>query len=151
MTMSEGPNLSGAPAVRRVLVECDDPAVQDGLERVLRESGYDVSVCAGPGSRSSGCPLVVSGHCGLVDDAQVVVHALDDADSSNREILTALMQSSPDTPIVVEAGLVAEDESGDVRRVRFPISRAALLDAIQQDGVDHSAGERGRGRDGLGR
>jgi len=135
MTMSDSPNPSSAPAVRRVLVECDDSTIQDGLERVLRESGYEVSLCAGPGSRSSGCPLVVSGQCGLVEDAQVVVHALDHTDSSNREVLAALMRSAPDTPIVVEAGLVAEDNSGDVRRVRFPISRAALLDAIQQDSL----------------
>ncbi len=135
MTMSESPNLSNAPAVPLVLVECDDPMIQDGLERVLRESGYVVSLCAGPASRSFGCPVVVSGQCGLVEDAQVVVHALDHADSSNRKVLAALVQSSPDTPIVVEAGLVAEDQSGDVRRVRFPISRAALLDAIQRDGV----------------
>ena len=45
------------------------------------------------------------------------------------------MQSHPDTPIVVEADLVVEDESGDVRRVRFPMSRVALLDAIHQDGA----------------
>ena len=135
MTMKESPNPSSAPAVRRVLVECDDPTIQDGLERVLRETGYEVSLCAGPTSRSSGCPLVVSGQCGLVEDAQVVVHALDHADSSNRAVLAALVRSAPDTPIVAEAGLVAEDKSGDVRRVRFPMSRAALLDTIQQGGV----------------
>jgi len=135
MMMSESPDHFSAPAVSRVLVECDDPAIQDGLERVLRESGYEVSLCAGPASRSSGCPLVVSGQCGLVEDAQVVVHALDHTDRSNRDVLAALVRSAPDTPIVVEAGLVAEDEPGDARRVRFPMSRGALLDAIQRDGL----------------
>ena len=135
MPVSESPTSSSGAAVHRVLVECDEPAIQDGLARVLRESGYAVSECAGPASRSHGCPLVVSGQCGLVEDAQVVVHALSPADRSNREVLAALVQSHPDTPIVVEADLVVEDESGDVRRVRFPMSRAALLDAIHQDGA----------------
>lgn len=135
MTMSESPNPSSISSVRRVLVECDDPTIQDGLERVLRESGYTVSLCGGPASRGSGCPLVISGQCGLVDDAQVVVHALDHTDHSNREVLAALVQNAPDTPIVVETGLIAEGESGDVRRVRFPMSRAALLDAIQRVAV----------------
>jgi hypothetical protein len=109
--------------------------IQDGLARVLRESGYEVSLCAGPESRSSGCPLVVSGQCALVEDAQVVVHALDQADGSNRDVLAALMRSAPETPIIVEAGLVAEEQSGKVRRVRFPMSRAALVDAIQRGSV----------------
>ena len=135
MTMSESPIPSSVSSVRRVLVECDDPAIQDGLERVLRESGYTVSLCGGPASRGSGCPLVVSGQCGLVEDAHVVVHAPDHTDHSNREVLAALVQSAPDTPIVVEAGLVADGESGDARRVWFPMSRAALLDAIHQDAL----------------
>lgn len=134
MTTSER-NLSSKSSVRRVLVECDEPSIQDGLERVLRDRGYTVSLCAGPASRASGCPLVVSGQCGLLEDAQVVVHALDHTDRSNREVLSALVQSAPDTPIVVETGLVAEGEGGDVRRVRFPMSRRVLLDAIHQDVV----------------
>ncbi len=135
MMMEKGPDPSSAPTVRRVLVECDDPTIQDGLERTLRDSGYQVSVCAGPASRSSGCPLVVSGQCGLVEDAQVVVHALDQGDHSNLEVLAALLRDAPDTPVVIEAGLAGEGESGDVRRVQFPISRASLLEAIQHDAI----------------
>jgi hypothetical protein len=130
--MSQGLMSQSATALPRVLVECDDPTIQDGLERVLRESGYAVSICAGPASRSSGCPLVLSGQCGLVEDAEVVVHTLDPVDPSNREVLAALARHSSDTPVVIEAHLIAEDQSGDVRRVRFPMSRATLIGAVQQ-------------------
>jgi len=131
MSLSDSPTTSGVSTRRRVLVECDDPTIQDGLARVLDESGYEVSVCAGPASRTAGCPLVAGGHCGLVENAQVVVHALDPAVLPNREVLAALGVGCPDTPIIVEAGFASGDEPPNVRRVRFPVSRAALLDAVR--------------------
>jgi ActR/RegA family two-component response regulator len=119
-------------ADRRVLLECDDPTIQDGLERVLRESGYAVSIRAGPVALGAGCTLVESGRCGRVDAAQIVVHALDPTDDSNREVLAALVQRHPDTAIVVETNLAADDELGNVRQVPFPMSRTAVLDAIRR-------------------
>lgn len=138
MSMSEDSSVQSGGSLPRVLLECEDPAVQDGLERVLRESGYAVSLCAGPAARSAGCPLVEQGHCGLVDHADIVVHALDPGDSSNRQVLSALVQGHPDIPVVVETNLVTEEAPGNTRRVRFPMSKAALLDALQrsdQEGV----------------
>lgn len=129
---------------RRVLLECDDLAIQDGLERVLHESGYDVSVCAGPASRRAGCALVETGRCGLVDDAEIVVHALAAGEYANREVLTSLVHDHPETPIVLEASLVSGEAPGNVRRVNFPMSRTALLAAIghEADGATDAAGSR---------
>ena len=76
---------------------------------------------------------MLSGQCGLVEDAHIVVHALDPGGSSHRDVLAALLQSSPDTPIVIEADLASEDSSATVRRVRFPMTREALLAAVQRD------------------
>ncbi len=77
--------------------------------------------------------MVLSGQCGLVEDAHVVVHALDPGGSSHRDVLAALLQSGSDTPIVLEADLASGESSTAVRRVRFPMTRQALLAAVQQD------------------
>jgi hypothetical protein len=137
MSMSGSSEVPGVSVGRRVLVECDEPTIQDGMERVLRERGYAVAVCAGPTSRNSGrCPLVVEGHCGLVEDAHVVLHALDPADSANRDVLAALVGSCPGTPIVIELSDATDDMidlgSGEVRQVRFPMDRATLVDAVER-------------------
>jgi hypothetical protein len=132
MSRDEESSVQSGASDRRVLLECEDPAVQDGLERVLRESGYAVSVCAGPASRRSGCPLVEAGRCGLVDGADLIVHALDPGDVANRAVVSALVRDHPDIPIVVEANLTGDEVPGTTTRVRFPMSRAALLDALQR-------------------
>lgn len=143
MKMSDSANPASGPSAPRVLLECENPTIQDGLERVLHENGFVVSVCAGPSSRSSGCALLEHGRCGLVDDAQIVVHALDPTDPSNREVLATLMQGHAHASIVVEADLVTGDEPGNVRRVRFPMSRGALLDAVRHAAVEVRADHRG--------
>lgn len=119
-------------ALRRVVLECDDAVLQDGLQRVLVEHGFEVSVCGGPSTHSTGCPLLESGRCGLIDDAGLVVHALDPSDSTNRSLLTTLLQAHPETSVVIETDLHSDDEPDNVRKVRFPMSRASLLAAIDQ-------------------
>ncbi len=105
--------------------------------RVLREHGYAVAACAGPQSRSSGvCPLVDEGACGLVAGADVVVHALDVADAGNRAILSSIRERVPETPVVVEVGPDPEGpgrtEVSGVERVGYPMTRQALLDAVDR-------------------
>lgn len=133
--MSQGPRWPTGVTGRRVLLECDDTTVQDGVERVLRESGYAVAVCCGPATRIAGrCPLVHEGRCGLVEEADVVVHALDPSRSEHREVLAAIEHERPRTPVVVEV-----TDGGDRReaellaptyRVRYPMSRETLLSAV---------------------
>jgi len=120
----------------RALVECEDAVVQDGLARVLRESGYAVATCGGPQTRASHtCPLVTEGHCGLVEDADVVVHALDAADADDRTILYAIRERVPETPVVVEVPLSATGRDDALlagyETVRYPVTRQALLDALE--------------------
>ena len=136
MSMVQDPNPSDVTARLRVLVECDDPTVQDGVERVLRESGYDVTGCAGPATRRGGeCPLVVHGDCGLVDGADVIVHALDPADARNRAVLSAIVETRPGMPVVVEAsaaGHVGDSPDRAVHEVPFPMTRSTLIGAVEQ-------------------
>lgn len=122
----------------RALVECENPAIQDGLTRVLREHGYTVAVCEGPQARAARtCSLVVDGACGLVDGADVVVHALDATESAHQTILSSIREHVPETPVVVEVGPTDVDaQSADVvagcEQVRYPIDRQALIDAVDR-------------------
>lgn len=119
----------------RALVECDDPAVQDGLVRVLHEQGYAVATCAGPRSRgSSQCPLVVEGACGLVEGADVVVHALDASDPAHREVLAEVSRRAPGAAVVAEAPPSAAAATADAgcEWVRYPITRGGLVDALER-------------------
>lgn len=87
----------------RVLVECEDPSVQDGLQRALRDAGYAVAGCEGPAARSSGrCPLVDDGRCGLVADADVVVQAFDRQRADLADVLPAIRARVPQVPVVLE-------------------------------------------------
>jgi hypothetical protein len=126
---------SGRDSGTRVLVECEDPTIQDGVARVLREGGYAVTQCGGPASRVAGaCPLVARGHCALIEDADVVVHALDPAEGEHRLILHAIRQRVPETPVVVEVAHEYERRHADLlagcEPVRFPMTRQGLLDAV---------------------
>jgi hypothetical protein len=137
MSVIGNPRWPHDPTGPRALVECEDPAVQDGLVRVLQEQGYAVAACAGPRARSSGaCPLVERGACGLVFEADVVVHALDDADPAYREVLGAIRRRSPGTPVVVEVGpgvARSDDELlAACEQLRFPMTRQSLLDAVSR-------------------
>jgi len=137
MASNANPRWPAEARGRRVLLECDDPELQDGLHRVLSEDGYAVALCAGPGSRHSGvCPLVIDGHCGLVEEAHVIVHALDAADPAHRDVLSAVVKACPGTPVVVEARTARAHEidptSGEVRLVEFALDRNALMSAVER-------------------
>lgn len=79
-----------------------------GLERTAQaatfeDAGYDVSVCGGPAaSGESGCPLVSSGSCPLIDGADLVFFDLDLDRVENREVLRHLRMQHRETPVVVE-------------------------------------------------
>jgi hypothetical protein len=119
----------------RVLVECEDPTVQDGLERALRTAGHATATCAGPMSRSSGqCPLVVGGRCGLVEDADVVVQSFDLERSDLAQVFAAIRSRCPNTPVIVET---AGGTDGPVttaaatcHTLRYPTTATAVVDTV---------------------
>lgn len=133
ITHPRWPRDTGGP---RALVECEDPVIQDGLVRVLHEEGYVVAACGGPRARAShACPLVSEGTCGLVEGADVVVHALDGSDPANRAILASIREQAPETPVVIEVGPRANastELAAGCEPVGYPMTRQALLDAVER-------------------
>ena len=135
MSVNRIPTWPGDIAGPRVLLECEDASIQDGIERALRAHGYAVAECAGPATRSSGeCPLVTDGRCGLVEDADVIVHALDPNRAEHCEVLTAIRLHRPDTPVIVEVSN-APDPRGQAlpapeQQVRYPMTTDHLLAAV---------------------
>jgi hypothetical protein len=120
----------------RVLVECEDPAVQDGVERALRTAGYVTAACAGPTSRSSGeCPLVVDGRCGLVEDANVIVQACDPDGTHFAQVLAAIRHHCPDTPVVIEVSTGTDARDADIvarcHTLRFPVAAGAVVETVR--------------------
>jgi hypothetical protein len=120
----------------RVLVECEDPAIQDGVERALRTAGYATAACAGPVSRRSGqCPLVVDGRCGLVEDADVVVQAFDPVRTDLAQVLAAIRNRYPNKPVVIEVSTGTDVRDRDVvatcHTLRFPLATDALVENVQ--------------------
>ena len=120
----------------RVLVECEDRAVQDGVERALRTAGYVTAACAGPASRHSGeCPLVVDGRCGLVEDADVVVHAFDPDRADLAQVLAAIRDHFPDKPVIVEVSTGTDVRDRDVvatcHTLRFPLTAGSLVEIVR--------------------
>jgi len=55
-----------------VLLEVPEERARPALQAALRRGGFEVSVC----TAESECSLLVGDRCGLVDQADVVVHAL---------------------------------------------------------------------------
>jgi GNAT superfamily N-acetyltransferase len=60
---------------RRILVEAGDPEIRRTAAGLLEAAGFTVTSCAGPASGRP-CPLLEGRPCGLIADADVVVHAL---------------------------------------------------------------------------
>ena len=119
----------------RVLVECEEPTVQDGLERALRSAGHATAACAGPASRGSGhCPLVVDGRCGLVEDADVVVHAFDPDRADLAQVLHAIHDRCPMTPVIVEVSsgtdVRATSAIAACHTLRYPATAGAVVDTV---------------------
>ena len=87
----------------RVLVEDPDGAVLDVCTRFLAREGFDVQVCAGPqGMGRRECPLVRGEGCALAAGADVVYTALAGSDPAGVEVVRALRQRYPGTPVVAE-------------------------------------------------
>jgi len=107
---------------RRLLVESEDGAEAVAIWKLLERRGIDVSWCPGPDARrSSRCPLVHTGSCRLVDQADAVLCALDLEDPKQRAVLEALNTAHPEKPVVVAAS------SGAQRRWRRLLAERRTL------------------------
>jgi len=95
------PELDGGRH-RRVLLEMSDPAEAWASSRLLRRAGYVVTWCPGPdGSPRQPCPLVATGTCPLVEDADAIVSTLRLDEAPARQVLEALGQHRPTPPVIV--------------------------------------------------
>lgn len=81
----------------RVLFEGPDGAEAHSVWRLLDRHGYDTMWCPGPSARPiHECALLRTGHCSLVDDAELVVSALDQSDPICREVVRTLDRNTKD-------------------------------------------------------
>lgn len=82
----------------RVLVETADSALLISDFRFLVDDGFDVATCAGPGHDTLCCPVLRGEECKLVEEADVVLHALD----PDLQIASAIKAGHPDLPVLVQ-------------------------------------------------
>lgn len=133
----EWPEQSGKP---RVLIENPDGADLWAHADILRDAGYEVTVCAGPTAgipderqERTLCPLIGEGHCPLVEGADVVVSTTYLTDG--REVLATL--SARSSPALVVEGTRDDlerngDVVGDAVRVPFPVLPAQIVEAVER-------------------
>lgn len=127
-------DASDAP---KVLLESGDGAEAHALWRLLRRNGYDVSWCPGPRAHDArGCPLVESGHCDLVDEADVVLCSLNLADPSTRQVLEAHHRHEPARTVLVAAPRPLADRYADVIDgsdvVAVPLTGEGVVEAVEE-------------------
>ncbi len=124
------------PRRRRVLIEDADGADAYAYWQVLTDNGYEAQWCPGPEGHLGGkCPLVASGHCDLLDKADVVVSALGIDNERAREVVGAIKRLHPQTPVVVQASHREFERWADLmegsRVLPTPVTRRALLGSVE--------------------
>lgn len=134
---------AGATPRKRVLLESSDGAEAHAVWRLLSRHGYDTMWCPGPSGRHvRECPLVRTGHCPLVDGADVIVNALDQDDGNCAEVARQLesvagARRSP-TPVVVVAPRCRTAEFREslphCEVVPGPLRSKVLLHSVSQEG-----------------
>ena len=121
----------------RVLIEEPDVVEAYASWRLLEENGYEVSWCPGPaGSRPRRCPLVTSGLCDLVCNADVVVTSLALDSKCSRDVVSAHRYLHPETPFIIEAPAEALTLwepvfEGHWGAIRMPVTKRTLLDSVE--------------------
>ena len=119
----------------RVLFESPDGAEAHATWKLLQRHGYRVTWCPGPrGGFSPDCALSASGHCALVDEADVVVSALDLKDTASQEVVRGLNEAVSRTAVVVVASRGAAShwsgELPDCTVVSGPLSSKVLRRSV---------------------
>lgn len=119
-TTSEWNRTASPGGARRTRLLIEDPSAVwfDDFAR-FRACGFEVAVCTGP--QFGGCPLEEGNGCQLVEDADVVLWALDLHEPHSRNVLRLLREHHGETPVVVRvppAGFGADDLLGNTSIVR---------------------------------
>lgn len=134
---SAGSWPSARPGMQpRVLVESSDAVEQWAMEEALRDAGYEVAVCDGPTVYGSPCPLAQGGGCALAAGADAVVNGFALGVPENRDVIRALQECCPATPVIVEARRHEVDRYADLldgcQIMPFWVNTAGLLSAVRE-------------------
>jgi hypothetical protein len=119
---------------KRVLVENPDGAQLWAYAEMLRDAGYDVATCTGehPDGEDR-CPLIETGHCGLVEGADVVFST---CSITRGDKLLAVLGTQGSTPVVFEAPQPDFERYAHLAEnatlIATPVTEQTLLDAIAQ-------------------
>ena len=120
----------------RVLVEYPSSGTPTVLADVLERAGYEPVICEGPGDTGGVCPLVRSGECLLVAEADVIFNGFGLGTAAHREIVQKLREIYPETPLVVEATQPRAEENVELldgcALCRTPLTASALVEAVDQ-------------------
>jgi DNA-binding NtrC family response regulator len=130
----------------RVVIEHTDDAARFVEERVLRDAGYEVVGCGGPGELpGAACPVTLGGDCPAVAEADIVVTSFRVESRAGAEILRALRRRYPEVPLVVEAPPAAVQrypEELEGCYVIYPLTAERLVAALAEvRGVKRRAAE----------
>ncbi|HEU5004162.1 MAG TPA: hypothetical protein VFW71_15475 [Actinomycetota bacterium] len=122
------------PPIRRprVLLEMPGVALPATVATVLRDQGYDVTVCGGPADTAFGCPLMKGLRCPMADQADVIIDDLGLTTIEGRAVWQGHEATHPGTPRMLLRGI------GDPpirirpgREMLFgPLTRETLLEAV---------------------
>ena len=128
---------SRRPGMRpRVLVESSDAAEQWAMEEALRGAGYEVAVCDGPSVYGAPCPLVRQGECALAAGADVIVNGFPLGVPDNQDVIGALQERCPATPVIVEARRHEVEKFAELLEgcqvMPFSVTTAVLLSAVRE-------------------
>jgi len=120
----------------RVAVEIQGAQLADAVQRILRAEGYQVAVCGGPSIFPDGqCPLVEGRGCPMVEQADVIVHALGVEDPEGVAVLEAHEEAHPGIRRVVVVGPGPHTQVGDAAGqvvIEGGLTRDKLLAAIER-------------------
>jgi hypothetical protein len=116
----------------RALVENPDAAQLWAYAEILREAGYEVATCAGEHPDGADrCPLIETGHCSLVEGADVVVST---CSVGRGDRLLAVLGLTGSTPVVFEAPKPDFERYAHLAEnatlVPLPVTQRALVDAV---------------------
>jgi hypothetical protein len=119
----------------RVLLEEPDDCDNFAYWCFLTEAGFNVDCCSGPSRRPGGrCPLLTSGHCELVERADVIVSKLGIDDEPSRQVIEAVQRQHPQTPMIIEASREQFKRRSNLFHGHWllpvPVIRRELLDSV---------------------
>jgi hypothetical protein len=127
------------PSKVRVLLECPPEESPHLIASLLGREGFAVEVCEGPSIGA--CPLITSGACALVDQADVVVNLLETSDDGPR-VAPAIESLRRSPALVVErprpgttsllVGPATPAASTAATVLHPPLTRRSLIAAIKE-------------------